>query len=213
MDNHDHNHVKEPSISRRSIKSSISTRSSIFAFLLLLLLQGQAETAGVKERDNHYTQPLTAGSHSIRKAGVYMNINKAANKATNKATNKINEVTFGDKVLKLRKECKWSQDQLSEYADISTSTIGRIERGEVNPLLENIIKLEKAFDEHRGEKCHLVDDWELQRLEIMMDPDEALQIMANRIARKLDKGLYPDQLRSIERIIDMIVSLTIGETM
>ena len=194
----DHNYVKEP---------SISIRSSIYAFLLVLLLQGQAETAGVKERDNHYTQPLTAGSHSIRKAGVYMK--KANNKATNKASN---EVTFGDKVLKLRKECKWSQDQLSEYADISTSTIGRIERGEVNPLLENIIKLEKAFDGHRGEKCHLVDDWELQRLEIMMDPDEALQIMANRIARKLDKGLYPDQLRSIERIIDMIVSLTIGET-
>ena len=194
----DHNYVKEP---------SISIRSSIYAFLLVLLLQGQAETAGVKERDNHYTQPLTAGSHSIRKAGVYMK--KANNKATNKASN---EVTFGDKVLKLRKECKWSQDQLSEYADISTSTIGRIERGEVNPLLENIIKLEKAFDEHRGEKCNLVDDWELQRLEIMMDPDEALQIMANRIARKLDKGLYPDQLRSIERIIDMIVSLTIGET-
>ena len=176
-------------------------------FCSCLALVTGTETAGVKERDNHYTQPLTAGSHSIRKAGVYMKISKAdkANKATN-------EVTFGDKVLKLRKECKWSQDQLSEYADISTSTIGRIERGEVNPLLENIIKLEKAFDEHRGGRCNLVDDWELQRLESLMDPDEALQIMANRIARKLDKGLYPDQLRSIERIIDMIVSLTIGET-
>ena len=163
-------------------------------------------------------EPAKEPAKALVKNGTEKATEKAAEKATEKATektttNEINRVTIGDKVLKLRKKCKWSQEQLAEYSGISESTIGRIERGDVNPLLENIVKLEKAFDGHTGDKCNLVDAWELERLESMMDPGEALQITANRIARKLDRGLYPDQLNSIERIIDMIVSLTVGDVM
>lgn len=55
-------------------------------------------------------------------------------------------VTLGEKVVLLRKERKWSQEDLEEYSGISRTQIGRIERDETNPPWTTLRKLETAFD-------------------------------------------------------------------
>ena len=55
-------------------------------------------------------------------------------------------VILGEKVVLLRKERKWSQEDLEEYSGISRTQIGRIERDEINPTWTTLRKLETAFD-------------------------------------------------------------------
>lgn len=52
---------------------------------------------------------------------------------------------FGERVRKLRKEQKLSQEQLGERADLHYTHIGLIERGECNPALKNIEKIAKGL--------------------------------------------------------------------
>jgi len=53
--------------------------------------------------------------------------------------------TVGATIRKLRKARKWSQENLSEYAELGTVQISRIENGRVRPTLVTLIKLAMAL--------------------------------------------------------------------
>lgn len=55
-------------------------------------------------------------------------------------------VKFGDKVRKIRKERKLSQEQLAFKADLHRTYIGMIERAEKNITLINILKIANALE-------------------------------------------------------------------
>ncbi len=39
----------------------------------------------------------------------------------------------------------WSQEQLAEYAKLSVNTIGRIERSQISPTIDTIVKIADSF--------------------------------------------------------------------
>ena len=53
--------------------------------------------------------------------------------------------TVGATIRKLRKARKWSQEKLSEYAELGTVQISRIENGRVRPTLVTLMKLAMAL--------------------------------------------------------------------
>lgn len=55
---------------------------------------------------------------------------------------------FGERIRKIRKEQKLSQEQLSDEARIERSYMGTIERGERNPTLHKVYKIAKALKTH-----------------------------------------------------------------
>ena len=64
-------------------------------------------------------------------------------------------MAIGDKILSLRKDNGWSQQQLANEIGTSGPIIGRYERGEITPSVEVAKKLAKAF---RVTLDYLVDD-------------------------------------------------------
>lgn len=52
---------------------------------------------------------------------------------------------FGALVRQLREERGWSQERLSEYAELNRSFIGEIERGQAMPSLVTLAKLACAL--------------------------------------------------------------------
>lgn len=52
---------------------------------------------------------------------------------------------FGARIRQLRKEKKWSQEELAHKAGFHRTYIGMIERGERNPSLININAFAEAF--------------------------------------------------------------------
>lgn len=52
---------------------------------------------------------------------------------------------FGRRVYRLRNDRRWSQEALAAAADLHRNYVGKIERGEVAPGLENISRLSDAF--------------------------------------------------------------------
>ena len=53
---------------------------------------------------------------------------------------------FGKAVRRRRRELDLSQEALAERADVHRTYIANIERGELNPSLENIEKIAKALE-------------------------------------------------------------------
>jgi transcriptional regulator with XRE-family HTH domain len=53
--------------------------------------------------------------------------------------------SLGERIRNLRKEAGWSQEQLGERADLHSTYIGGIERGERNISLDNLVKIAGAF--------------------------------------------------------------------
>ncbi len=45
-------------------------------------------------------------------------------------------MTFGERIISLRKKLKWSQDELAKKVGISAPIIGRYERNEIKPSIE-----------------------------------------------------------------------------
>lgn len=79
-------------------------------------------------------------------------------------------MTFGERVLALRKKNKWSQGELAKMVGTSAPIIGRYERGEIKPSIEmakNIADaLEVTIDYLIGGSDTMVIDKELlQRME------------------------------------------------
>jgi len=64
-------------------------------------------------------------------------------------------MAIGDKILSLRKDKGWSQQQLAKEIGTSGPIIGRYERGEMMPSVEVAKKLASAF---RVTLDYLVDD-------------------------------------------------------
>lgn len=52
---------------------------------------------------------------------------------------------FGTAVRQLREARGWSQEQLSEHADLNRSYVGEIERGQVIPSIVTADKLARAL--------------------------------------------------------------------
>ena len=52
---------------------------------------------------------------------------------------------IGDRIRYYREQRGWSQEALSFEADLSRSTIGRLERGEITPTFACIKKIETAL--------------------------------------------------------------------
>ena len=53
---------------------------------------------------------------------------------------------LGDNILKLRKDCKLSQEQLAEKIDVTRQTISNWELGETSPNPEQLKLLSKALN-------------------------------------------------------------------
>jgi transcriptional regulator with XRE-family HTH domain len=64
-------------------------------------------------------------------------------------------MAIGDKILSIRKDKGWSQQQLAKEIGTSGPIIGRYERGEMIPSVEVAKKLAKAFNVTLD---YLVDD-------------------------------------------------------
>lgn len=59
--------------------------------------------------------------------------------------NKVIKMTLGEKILRLRKEKKWSQKKLAGMIGTSGPVLGRYERDEITPSVEVGKKLAEAF--------------------------------------------------------------------
>ena len=55
-------------------------------------------------------------------------------------------MAFGDTLRKLRREHKWSQDELGERVGIHGRHVGKYETGLVMPNAETLIKIAKVFN-------------------------------------------------------------------
>ncbi len=54
-------------------------------------------------------------------------------------------IKFGRRVKQLRKEKKWTQQDLADKSGLHKNYIGMVERGERNPSLINISKISEAL--------------------------------------------------------------------
>ena len=55
-------------------------------------------------------------------------------------------MTFSEKLTQLRKNLKWSQEELAKKIGTSGPIIGRYERGEIKPSIEVAAKIADVFD-------------------------------------------------------------------
>jgi len=55
-------------------------------------------------------------------------------------------MTFGEKVLAVRKNLKWSQDELARKIGTSAPIVGRYERNEIKPSIETAKKIADALE-------------------------------------------------------------------
>lgn len=55
-------------------------------------------------------------------------------------------MTFGERVIKIRKEKKLSQNQLGKLANMSGDMLGKYERGEMKPNIDTATKIAKALE-------------------------------------------------------------------
>jgi len=58
----------------------------------------------------------------------------------------IDFVAVGERICLQRKKRKLSQERLAEYAEISQSFVGAIERGEKLPAVDTLARLAKCLD-------------------------------------------------------------------
>jgi transcriptional regulator with XRE-family HTH domain len=87
-------------------------------------------------------------------------------------------MTFGEKIIALRKQHKWSQDDLAKKIGTSAPIIGRYEREEIKPSIDVASKIADALEVTldyllgKSEKMNL-DKKNIQRLEaIEQFPEE-----------------------------------------
>ena len=88
-------------------------------------------------------------------------------------------MTFGERVNQLRKQKKWSQDELAKMIGTSAPIVGRYERGEINPSIDTAKKIADALEVTidfliGGSKQAAFDRKTLDRIEEIerLQPDE-----------------------------------------
>ena len=64
---------------------------------------------------------------------------------------------FGRRILQLRTEQGWSQEELADQADLHRTYISGLERGVKNPTIKVILKLAKAFSISPSEMLDMED--------------------------------------------------------
>ncbi|HOP41438.1 MAG TPA: helix-turn-helix transcriptional regulator [Geobacteraceae bacterium] len=99
---------------------------------------------------------------------------------------------MGDKIIKLRKEKGWSQQQLAKMVGTSGAIIGRYERGEMAPSVEVAKKIADAFN---ATLDYLVDDTKQAEIKD--------KTMLNRIA-EIEQLDQEDKV-TIVRVIDSLL--------
>lgn len=55
-------------------------------------------------------------------------------------------MTFGERIITLRKKLKWSQDELAKKVGTSAPIIGRYERNEIKPSIETAKNIADALE-------------------------------------------------------------------
>ncbi|WP_316822035.1 helix-turn-helix transcriptional regulator [Pedobacter gandavensis] len=84
-------------------------------------------------------------------------------------------MTFGEKIISLRKQFKWSQDDLAKKIGTSAPIIGRYEREEIKPSIDVAAKIANTLnvtvDYLIGQSDHIIMDKSLIR---RMEDIEAL---------------------------------------
>lgn len=55
-------------------------------------------------------------------------------------------MTFGERIISLRKKLKWSQDELAKRVGTSAPIIGRYERNEIKPSIETAKNIADSLD-------------------------------------------------------------------
>jgi len=106
-------------------------------------------------------------------------------------------MVFSDKIVKLRKERNWTQQQLADLMGMAVNQIKRYEKGKSSPSLEAIKKLavtfgvssdELVFDNGDGVAAQKLDPELLKRFEkvsqLSEKEKEAVQIMLDGIIIK-----------------------------
>jgi len=63
----------------------------------------------------------------------------------------MTDFAFGEFIRKRRKELGWGQEEAAQKTDLTVYTYGRIERGEVQPKLEQVTRIFLAFGLSMGE--------------------------------------------------------------
>ena len=58
---------------------------------------------------------------------------------------------FGETVRRLRTTARWTQEQLADAADLTTTYVGQVERGDKVPSLTVVLKLARALSVAPGE--------------------------------------------------------------
>lgn len=53
---------------------------------------------------------------------------------------------IGERIINLRKEQRWNQEELAHRANISRTYMGSIERGETSATVDSLEKIADAFD-------------------------------------------------------------------
>ena len=88
-------------------------------------------------------------------------------------------MTFGEKLLKLRKERGWTQEELAAQIHISRQALSKWEQGSVLPDTENVLQLSRLFGVSTDYLLH--DDFE-------SDGDiPAVLAVGERMGRKLNR--------------------------
>jgi transcriptional regulator with XRE-family HTH domain len=75
---------------------------------------------------------------------------------------------FAKKLRELRKQHKWSQDELASKVGVHGRHIGKYENGQVMPNTDTLIRIAKVFDVSLD---YLVLDIETPKLENLFDKD------------------------------------------
>ncbi|WP_370901299.1 helix-turn-helix domain-containing protein [Chryseobacterium gossypii] len=108
-------------------------------------------------------------------------------------------MTFGEKIILVRKQLKWSQDDLAKKIGTSAPIIGRYEREEIKPSIEVASKLadalEVTLDYLLGKSDNMtLDKKSLQRLQ---DIEQLLEEDKKNIFYTIDNLIKAAKLKNI----------------
>ena len=108
-------------------------------------------------------------------------------------------MTFGERILALRKKNKWSQDDLAKMVGTSAPIIGRYERNEIKPSIETAKNIADALNVTidyliGGSDTMIMDKALIQRIEDIQKLDEANKA---HVFALLDAFIKQTKLQSI----------------